>query len=321
MFDDKTRAALAGEPRRLRRRVRRPRRRRSTRRSARSGRCCATSSPVLRNLSRPETRTSSASSRRSATPPRCRARRRGAGVSCSCNLDTHVGARCATVARPFIQDSITEGKPALDAGDPRASRASARSCATPRACSASCARASRALRTRRAGPRRRARDRHRGAAAHAAAQPAPGVAAARAADVLRGPAVPRGIDGSTDVVSTLNPTLHYLAPAQTPCNYMTLWFRNVSSLLSEGDATAPGSGSSSSPRRRAPTTRAARPPRPANGPTVDNHLHTNPYPNTASPGQPQGVRGRQRAATPRGQDRDRQRRRARSGRRPRGRRP
>ena len=25
---------------------------------------------------------------------------------------------------------------------------------------------------------------------------------------------------------------------------------------------------------------------PANGPTVDNHLHSNPYPNTASPGQP-----------------------------------
>ena len=25
---------------------------------------------------------------------------------------------------------------------------------------------------------------------------------------------------------------------------------------------------------------------PADGPTVDNHLHSNPYPNTASPGQP-----------------------------------
>jgi hypothetical protein len=25
---------------------------------------------------------------------------------------------------------------------------------------------------------------------------------------------------------------------------------------------------------------------PADGPSVDNHLHANPYPNTASPGQP-----------------------------------
>ena len=54
--------------------------------------------------------------------------------------------------------------------------------------------------------------------------------------------------------------------------------------------------------------------RPANGPTVDNHLHTNPYPNTAAPGQPReceagnepyragrtvlsNVPGRQQAAT------------------------
>ena len=34
----------------------------------------------------------------------------------------------------------------------------------------------------------------------------------------------------------LNPTLANLRPLQTVCNYITLWFRNVSSLLSEGDA-------------------------------------------------------------------------------------
>ena len=37
-------------------------------------------------------------------------------------------------------------------------------------------------------------------------------------------------------MQTLNPTLQFLAPAQTTCNYIALWFRNISSLLSEGDA-------------------------------------------------------------------------------------
>jgi virulence factor Mce-like protein len=100
------------------------------------------------------------------------------------------------------------------------------------------------------------------------------------------PLVPRGIDGLTDVVRTLNPTLQHLAPAQLQCNYMTLWFRNVASLLSEGDrngtwqrfiiiATPSGPNNEGGPSSA-----------PANGPNVENHLHTNPYPNTASPGQP-----------------------------------
>jgi hypothetical protein len=103
------------------------------------------------------------------------------------------------------------------------------------------------------------------------------------------PLVPRGIDGLTDVVRTLNPTLQYLAPAQLRCNYMTLWFRNVSSHLSEGDRkgtwqrfiiVATPSGPQNPNNEGGPSSE------PANGPTVENHLHTNPYPNTGSPGQP-----------------------------------
>jgi hypothetical protein len=100
------------------------------------------------------------------------------------------------------------------------------------------------------------------------------------------PQVKLGVDGLTDVVRTLNPTLQQLAPVQLQCNYITLWFRNVSSLLSEGDkngtwqrfiiiATPQGPNSEGGPASA-----------PADGPTVENHLHTNPYPNTASPGQP-----------------------------------
>ena len=49
------------------------------------------------------------------------------------------------------------------------------------------------------------------------------------------PLVPQGINNTTQLVKALQPTLDYLAPAQTVCNYVTLFFRNVSSLLSEGD--------------------------------------------------------------------------------------
>jgi virulence factor Mce-like protein len=49
------------------------------------------------------------------------------------------------------------------------------------------------------------------------------------------PLVPRGLRALTDTMHELNPTLQFLAPAQTQCNYAALWFRNISSLLSEGD--------------------------------------------------------------------------------------
>ena len=49
------------------------------------------------------------------------------------------------------------------------------------------------------------------------------------------PLVPRGIKRLTETADTLNPTLEYVAPAQTTCNYLALFFRNIASLLSEGD--------------------------------------------------------------------------------------
>ena len=100
------------------------------------------------------------------------------------------------------------------------------------------------------------------------------------------PVAPRGVKRLAETLETLKPPLDYLAPAQLTCNYLTLWFRNVSSLLSEGDvhgtwqrfiiiATPQGPNNEGGPSNA-----------PANGPTSDNYLHSNPYPNTASPGQP-----------------------------------
>jgi virulence factor Mce-like protein len=104
-------------------------------------------------------------------------------------------------------------------------------------------------------------------------------------DFSTDPLVRLGVDRLRDTARTLRPTLAFLTPVQVTCNYVTLWFRNIASLLSEGDTngtwqrfiivnTPQGPNSESGPSNA-----------PADGPTPDNFLHTNPYPNTASPGQ------------------------------------
>src|SRR3954452_22680917 len=101
------------------------------------------------------------------------------------------------------------------------------------------------------------------------------------------PLVALGVRDLTNTTRILGPTLATLTPVQAACNYITLWFRNVSSLLSEGGsngttqrfiiiATPQGPNSESGPSSA-----------PANGPNQDNFLHSNPYPNTASPGETQ----------------------------------
>jgi virulence factor Mce-like protein len=115
----------------------------------------------------------------------------------------------------------------------------------------------------------------------------------------------QGIDRLTRTNELLSPTARFLAPVQSVCNYGTLLFRNLASVFSNGDglgtwqnfilfagpspigppgaindlyqpdnevtpSSAPADGASSVPAGQ-----------------VDwNYLHYNPYPNTASPGQP-----------------------------------
>ena len=98
--------------------------------------------------------------------------------------------------------------------------------------------------------------------------------------------VPLAIDALRDTNVALNPFLAFVTPAQTTCNYITLLMRNFASLTSggnpdtarwlRGQAVIPvvgpnGLGFPSSG--------------PANGPELGNYLHSNPYPNTAAPGQ------------------------------------
>jgi virulence factor Mce-like protein len=100
------------------------------------------------------------------------------------------------------------------------------------------------------------------------------------------PVVPRGLRRIGSTMRSLRPLVAFLTPVQTRCNYITLLARNAGSLFSEGDSNgtyqrfivvaAPlGANSEGGPSNQ-----------PASGDTnVENNLHINPYPNTASPGQ------------------------------------
>ena len=118
----------------------------------------------------------------------------------------------------------------------------------------------------------------------------------RAGRLLRGPAGAAGVDQLTRLSSSLRPTLDFLTPVQTICNYATLFFRNARACSRR--ATRNGTWQRfhhRRPRRTGPTTRSAPRPRPANGPAEDNHLHTQPLSEHGFAGSDAGVRGRQRA--------------------------
>jgi virulence factor Mce-like protein len=120
------------------------------------------------------------------------------------------------------------------------------------------------------------------------------------ADFSQDPGVRGGIDQLTRLATSLKPTLNFLTPAQTTCNYATLWFRNAASLLADGDSrgtwqrfqvvSAPTDSAAllaNKPLAQVygPNNEGEPSSAPADGPTDQNHLHFNPYPNIAAPGQ------------------------------------
>ena len=76
-------------------------------------------------------------------------------------------------------------------------------------------------------------------------------------------------------LDSLIPTLRFVAPVQTNCNYISVYLRNIASTVSEGDA----SGNWLRTLVVANTDQFRSQPKP----TAD--LHANPYPYTAAPGQ------------------------------------
>ena len=103
------------------------------------------------------------------------------------------------------------------------------------------------------------------------------------------PLVPKGVQRLNHTFQSLAPTLAFVTPAQTTCNYVTLFLRNVASLLSVGDADGTWQRFIQVITPQGPNNEGFPSSAPANGggpQPIKNHLHTDMYPNTASPGQP-----------------------------------
>lgn len=117
------------------------------------------------------------------------------------------------------------------------------------------------------------------------------------AQFAKSPIVTSAIEDVTQTLSLGNPFLAGLAPAQTTCNYVTLAFRNVASVLSESIGVGTLARATPILAPSGPNNEGVPSAVPANGPSVEhefgnttiidnNHLHVNPYPNVAGPGQP-----------------------------------
>jgi virulence factor Mce-like protein len=109
------------------------------------------------------------------------------------------------------------------------------------------------------------------------------------------PDVKGGVSRSTRFFGQLSPLLRFVTPAQSVCNYGTLLARNAASLLSIGDGIGTSqrfnvmaAGEENSfEGTPAPNSENGPSSAPASSPSegLNNYLHFNPYPNTASPGQ------------------------------------
>ncbi len=104
-------------------------------------------------------------------------------------------------------------------------------------------------------------------------------------DFQSGPGVFNGLDLLIDTNEVLDPAIKFIAPAQTKCNYLTLVFQQLASAFSEGNGQANWLSAVGVEAPNGPNAESAPSSAPANGPGLKNHLHFNPYPRTAAPGQ------------------------------------
>jgi virulence factor Mce-like protein len=242
--------------------------------------------PVMRNLSDPQTRLGRLVTALSRTA-HIVAPAATTQAALFSNLDTTFRA-LANVSRPYLQDSISGGPSALDRATedfPKQRPFLANTAALfrelrpgVRALRAAAPDLSEALTVGTPTLKRSVAFNKRLEPAFASLQ--------RLAD---DPLVSLGVKDLTSTASILAPTIAYLTPVQTVCNYATLYFRNVSNLLSVGDSNGTNQRFIIIATPQGPNNEGSPASAPANGGVPgkqDNYLHTDPYPNTASPGQP-----------------------------------
>jgi hypothetical protein len=107
------------------------------------------------------------------------------------------------------------------------------------------------------------------------------------------PRVSPGLRRLARTASLLEPTIAFATPAQTTCNYLALFFNNIGSALSESDSVGSLLRVGILALPRGVNSEAGPASAPMDGPPSshpleeDRFLHSNPYPNTAAPGQTQ----------------------------------
>jgi len=105
-----------------------------------------------------------------------------------------------------------------------------------------------------------------------------------------------GLDLLIDTNNILAPAIRFIGPAQTTCNYLSIAFRNLANASSGDNGIGGWLNATTFQPAEGPNSEAGQASAPANGGselakgkffnTNLNHLHSNPYPNTAAPGQP-----------------------------------
>lgn len=104
-------------------------------------------------------------------------------------------------------------------------------------------------------------------------------------DFQEAPGVFSGLELLTDTNRLLKPSLTFVVPSQTVCNYWTLTFRQIANAASQGNSNGNWLQFISFVPPEGPNSESTFASAPANGPERENHLHYNPNPQTAAPGQ------------------------------------
>jgi len=106
-------------------------------------------------------------------------------------------------------------------------------------------------------------------------------------DFQEAPGVLTGLELLTDTNRVLKPSLVYIVPSQTVCNYWTLTFGEIANAASQGNSNGNWLAFISNAPPEGPNSESTFASAPANGSSKEreNHLHYNPYPKTAAPGQ------------------------------------
>jgi virulence factor Mce-like protein len=105
-------------------------------------------------------------------------------------------------------------------------------------------------------------------------------------DFQEAPGTMTGLELLTDTNRILKPSLAYIVPSQTVCRYWSLAFSEIANAASQGNSNGTWLAFVSFAPPEGPNSESTFASAPANDrKDRENHLHYNPYPQTAAPGQ------------------------------------